>query len=326
MKIAIAGSGKIVPTFTDAASKVSDIEICAIYCREKSIDKGRKIAEECNFTKVYTDYDKMLQDNEIEFIYIALPNSLHFEFAKKALESGKNVICEKPFTLCKDEAQKLMDIAVSKKLFIFEAITTIHMPNYKLIKENLKKIAPIKIVSCNFTQYSSRYDNYLKKIVAPAFDPECGGGALTDLNIYNIHFVCGLFGRPQDIIYLANHGFNGVDTSGITLMKYDGFSGTLIAAKDSCGENISYIEGEKGYIKMIGNPNRVDKIEIHIKDNESKEYNLQTSTNRMTYELEEFNNIYKNKDYEALKELMQHTLNVVEVYEKAAASNKKSDC
>ncbi|WP_244834970.1 Gfo/Idh/MocA family oxidoreductase [Clostridium sp. BJN0001] len=322
MKIAIAGSGMIVPTFTDAAKNISDIQICAIFCREKSIEKAKKIAKENNFSKIYTDYDEMLKDSEIEFIYIALPNSLHYEFSLKALKAGKNLICEKPFTMSKKQTENLINIASENKLFIFEAITTIYMPNYKLIKEHLNKIGNVKIVSCNFTQYSSRYDNYLKKIIAPVFNPDLGGGVLPDLNIYNIHFVSGLFGSPTDAYYFANLGFNKVDTSGIIILKYDKFTASLTAAKDCFAESSCYIEGDNGYIKLNGTANEMNEIEIKIRDKEIKKYNVQKYSNRMTYELNEFNKIYKEKDFKKCSHFLSHTKDVIDIFEKALKNIK----
>lgn len=72
------------------------------------------------------------------------------------------------------------------------------------IKEHLDQLGDIKIVECNYSQYSSRYDAFKRGDIAPAFNPKMGGGALRDLNIYNIHFVVGLFGRPKTVQYLAN--------------------------------------------------------------------------------------------------------------------------
>ena len=70
------------------------------------------------------------------------------------------------------------------------------------------------MVQCNYSRISSRYRQYEQGIVLPAFDPACSGGCLYDINLYNLHFVTGLFGRPEEVDYYANLGFNGVDTSG----------------------------------------------------------------------------------------------------------------
>lgn len=87
---------------------------------------------------------------------------------------------------------------------MLEAITNQYLSNMTFIKEHLDQLGDIKIVECNYSQYSSRYDAFKRGDIAPAFNPKMGGGALRDLNIYNIHFVVGLFGRPKTVQYLAN--------------------------------------------------------------------------------------------------------------------------
>ena len=85
---------------------------------------------------IFYNYDELL-NSDVDAVYIGLPNNLHFEFAKKALEANKNVIVEKPFTSTYKEALILSDLAKQKQLFIFEAITNQYLPNYKKIKELL---------------------------------------------------------------------------------------------------------------------------------------------------------------------------------------------
>ena len=165
----------------------------------------------------------MLADPDIDLIYIATPNSLHYRQAKAALLAGKNVLCEKPFVPTVAEADELIRLAKERHLFLFEAITTAHHANYALVKEHLPDIGPLRIVSCTFCQYSSRYDALLSGQVPPVFDPACCGGALMDLNLYNVHFVVGLFGEPMSVSYHPNLYRNGIDTSGILLLEYPDF-------------------------------------------------------------------------------------------------------
>ena len=84
-------------------------------------------------------------------------------------------------------------------MFLWEAIINQYVPNFYKIKELLPKLGKIKIVECNFSQYSSRYNAFKEGNILPAFDYTKSGGALMDLNIYNIHFVVGLFGKPMNI-------------------------------------------------------------------------------------------------------------------------------
>ena len=199
MNIGILGTGSIARTMAAEFAKVPAFRCEAVCSRQQAT--GEALAQQFGIPKVYTDYDAMLADPDIELVYIATPNSLHYAQTKAALLAGKNVLCEKPFVPTVAEADELIALAKEKHLFLFEAITTAHHPNYALAKQYLDDIGSLRIVSCTFCQYSSRYDALLSGQVPPVFDPACCGGALMDLNLYNVHFVVGLFGEPMLVSY-----------------------------------------------------------------------------------------------------------------------------
>ncbi|MEF2608176.1 MAG: Gfo/Idh/MocA family oxidoreductase, partial [Faecalicoccus sp.] len=96
MRVGTIGSGVIVDRMIDAMKQTKDVEVVAVYSRTK--EKAEDYAQKHQIEKSYHDLEKMLQDITIDTIYVASPNSLHFEQSKRALQSGKHVICEKPFT------------------------------------------------------------------------------------------------------------------------------------------------------------------------------------------------------------------------------------
>lgn len=97
MKTAILGAGTIIPAFLEAAEKIEELENYAIFGQESDLPKMTEFQNEYGITKIYHDYDKLLEDREVEVVYVALPNHLHYVFAKKAAENKKHVIVEKPF-------------------------------------------------------------------------------------------------------------------------------------------------------------------------------------------------------------------------------------
>lgn len=309
MKIGTVGTGKIVEEFLDAVNEVENVECAAVYSRKEETARG--LADKYNIKRTYTNYEDLLKDEDINFIYIASPNSMHYEHAYKALQYGKNVICEKPFTSTVEEAEALIKLAKKTKLLLFEAITTLYLPNYKKIKEQLAALGELKLVQCNFSQYSSRYDKFLKGEVTNVFNPEFSGGALADINIYNLHFVIGLFGKAKEIKYTANVAGNGIDTSGIVTLRYNDFVCECTGAKDSESPSFAIIQGTKGYIKLNGQASRCFSFEIGS-GGKVETYNEQKFSNRMVYELIDFANIYDNNDLKKCYELLEHTLSVVE--------------
>lgn len=319
MKVATIGSGFIVEWFLTALNDIEGASCEAVYSRK--VETAKPLADKFQIDKIYTDLDEMYADSNIEFIYIASPNSLHFEHALQALKHGKHVICEKPFTSTARETKELIDLAKHNELMLFEAISTIHLPNYQIVKEEVKKLGKLKLVQCNYSQYSSRYKKLLDGETQNVFNPTFSGGALADINIYNLHFVMNLFGVPDSVCYTANLHENGIDTSGVLVMKYPDLIAECVGAKDSNSMNFVLIQGVNGYIHVEDGANGCKKV-ISCIDDKVTELNSQTKSNWLTYELAVFNNIFQSKDFARCYELLDYSCDVMKIFEQARKSGK----
>ena len=313
MNLGIVGAGMIVKDFLSFTHELPEIKLEAIVAR--NIENLRNLQSMYNIKEIFTDLDECLSSPSIDTIYVAVPNNLHYSVAKKALEAGKNVICEKPFTLNYHETVELFELAESKNLILIEAITNQYLPNYLEIKENLSEIGNIRLVECNFSQLSSRYEAFKKGIIAPVFDKNQGGGVLGDLNIYNIHFVVGLFGAPKNSEYYPNI-VREVDTSGILILEYDEFKVVCIAAKDTYNNSYANIQGDKGLIKVIGTLNEVPNYIIKNNEVEMK-VNKNIHKHRMYSEFKKFIDVIDNKDFDFMEKQKEHSLAVMEVIDKS---------
>ena len=313
MNLGIVGAGMIVKDFLSFTHELPEIKLEAIVAR--NIENLKNLQNTYNIKQIYTDLDECLSSPSIDTIYVAVPNNLHYSVAKKALEAGKNVICEKPFTLDYHETVELFELAESKNLILIEAITNQYLPNYLEIKENLSQIGNIRLVECNFSQLSSRYEAFKKGIIAPVFDKNQGGGVLGDLNIYNIHFVVGLFGAPKNSEYYPNI-VREVDTSGILILEYDEFKVVCIAAKDTYNNSYANIQGDKGLIKVIGTLNEVPNYIIKNNEVEMK-VNKNINKHRMYSEFKKFIDVINNNDFDFMKKQKEHSLAVMEIFYKS---------
>ena len=313
MNLGIVGAGMIVKDFLSFSHELTEIKLEAIVAR--NIENLKNLQNIYNIKQIYTDLDECLSSPSIDTIYVAVPNNLHYSVAKKALEAGKNVICEKPFTLNYHETVELFELAESKNLILIEAITNQYLPNYLEIKENLSQIGNIRLVECNFSQLSSRYEAFKKGIIAPVFDKNQGGGVLGDLNIYNIHFVVGLFGSPKNSEYYPNI-VREVDTSGILILEYDEFKVVCIAAKDTYNNSYANIQGDKGLIKVIGTLNEVPNYIIKNNEVEMK-VNKNIHKHRMYSEFKKFIDVIDNKDFDFMQKQKEHSLAVMEIFDKS---------
>lgn len=121
MQIGIVGAGMTVPWFLEAAKLIPEMEVRALFARKE--EKRKEICEKYQVPVAYDSYEKLLADQSIDVLYLPVPNHLHYSFTKQALEAGKHVILEKPFTVTCEEAKKLAELARVKGVVLFEAIT-----------------------------------------------------------------------------------------------------------------------------------------------------------------------------------------------------------
>lgn len=314
MRIGTVGTNFVVDGFFDAISKTENAEVVVIYSRAE--ETAQTFAAKHNLAKWYTDREAFLHDPEIDVVYVASPNSLHYQWSLDALNAGKGVICEKPFVATHAQCETLRNLAQQKGLFLVEAITIPSLPNFKLLHQHLDKIGPIKLVQLNFSQYSSKHKAFLEGKNPNVFNPAFAGGALMDINYYNLRFMLDLFGEPEDIHYLANLAENGIDTSGVLTMRYPGFVAEGVGAKDSRSENMVQIQGEKGYIKVPKESSRCISFTV-VTQNGEETINEQAEDNVLVYEMREFSEMYRNNDLAKRDELLEKTCRAMKWLEKA---------
>ena len=317
MRLSIVGTGMVVREALTALRDTEGITVVSICARPQSRAKAEALALEFAVPKVVTDYDAMLGEQEADFVYLGIVNSAHFDYARRAIDAGWHVIVEKPFTSTLAEAEELIARAHASRCYVFEAVTPLFLPNYQGLIAELPHLGLIRAVQANFSQYSSRYDRYLERDVAPCFDPRLSGGALYDLNSYNLALLISIFGRPKHTSYMANVGFNGIDTSGVLTLRYDGFVATATAAKDSSSPSFFMMQGEAGWIRVNGTPNELSSYTVCLRGKRPRKYALNRYAHRMTHEFERIHDIFSQKDYTQMEEGLRTTRTVMAVMEKA---------
>ena len=314
IRLGTMGSGVIVHSILDHVKNTDGISLEAVYSRTE--EKGRALAGEYGCSRVYTDMDAFLGTDEINTVYIATPNLLHYEQAKKALLAGKHVILEKPFCTKALQAEELIRLAKERHLLLVEAAPTTFLPNFQILKRELPRVGRVKLVLANYSQYSSRYDAVLRGEVPNIFNPAYAGGCLMDINFYNVYLNAALFGRPQKAVYYPNRHGELADTSGIMAMQYEGFVSTNAGAKDTWGVNFFQIEGEQGYIYIQDGSNGLARIRVVTKK-EDITYNQQDNPDRWYYEVQELTRLLLADDYDSIYSRLDITLKVTGIIEDA---------
>ena len=193
MKIGILGAGGIAVQMAKTVAGMKDVENYAVAAR--SFERAQAFAEKYGFSKAYGSYEEMLADPQVDLVYIATPHSHHYLHAKMCLEAGKNVLCEKAFTVNADQARKLFALAKEKNLLITEAIWTRYMPSRKMIDDIISSgvIGEVTAVTANLNYAISEVERIRK--------PELAGGALLDVGVYTINFASMVLGDKQQILY-----------------------------------------------------------------------------------------------------------------------------
>ena len=317
MNIGVIGTGKIAMQVTGSMKQVEGVKLYAVCSRKQ--ETGQRFADKMGIPNVYTDFDRMLNDENIDFVYIAAPNSLHYQYACNAVDHGKNIILEKPFCSNLKEAQDLIAKAKEKGVYLFEAITTLHSHNYKLLKEKLPEIGKVGQVQCNYCQYSSKMPAFLSGNVPNVFNLKFSGGTLMDINVYNIHFAVGLFGKPEKVTYYARKHENGIDLGGTLILEYPGMIVEGTAAKDVATVSRCVLVGDKGFIEVPGGANGEKAFDVTV-NNEIVHYDVDCEERRFVNEIEAFADIYNRDDMEACYRLMDETLDVMWCIEMAKKS------
>lgn len=321
MKLALLGTGMIVKEVLPVLQTIDGIELTAILSTDRSLPVAQELAANFAMAQATSNYEDILTNPEVDTIYIGTPNHTHYDYARQALLAGKHVICEKPFTLHAHELEDLVAIAEQHQIFLLEAITNQYLGNFTYLKAHLAELGDVKIVTCNYSQYSSRYDAFKRGEIAPAFNPDMGGGALRDLNIYNIHLVVGLFGQPLSATYLPNME-RGVDTSGILTMDYGHFKAVCIGSKDSSAVISSTIQGDRGSLTVNGPTNAMPTVTLSLNGQEALTSDHNSPHHRMHAEFVAFEAMIRTKDHAAAKAQLDHSRAVMQVLDMATAGGQ----
>ena len=260
----------------------------------------------------------MLAETEAGTVYLGVPNVLHAQMAEQALLAGRHVIVEKPLASNSREAERLSALARKLGLFLYEAVTTIYQPDYSALKSQLPRIGEVRLVSCNFSQYSSRYDAFRRGALPPVFDPAKSGGALMDLNLYYLHWLTGLFGAPDRISYRANME-RGIDVSGVLLLEYSSFQAVSIAAKDCSAPARYLIQGTEGSLIQDTTANVCGEVTLRGHDGSEERFHTPVQ-HRMEAEFRAFAGQMQAGNLEACYAALAHSVTVSRLLTEARQS------
>nr|WP_252727567.1 Gfo/Idh/MocA family oxidoreductase [Colwellia sp. C2M11] len=313
INMAIIGSNFIVDTFLTAATEVEDFNFYAIYSRQQATGEAKALQydyiNDGKKVKVFTDLAVMLDDDNIDAVYIASPNSFHAKQAIQCLNAGKHVLGEKPSASNSKELSEILSAAIENNCCFMEALMSLHLPNFSLVKQHIYRIGKPRKYFGQYCQYSSRYslalDSLAKNKLTPdkpsqipnTFLPEFANGALIDIGIYPLYPVVALWGEPDTISAQGVKLETGVDGAGDLQLNYGDKIANISYSKISNGENFVEFQGELGRLR-IEFVALMSKVELFLNNGSYELLSMNKGTNSdkgvienhqpMSYEISHF--------------------------------------
>jgi len=285
----ILGTGWIATEMGDALNRVNG-EIYAV-C-DTTLEKAQNYADQYGVQKAYGNADDMINDENIDIVYIATPHNLHYRFLVQALKAGKHVFCEKAITVNDKQLEEAVAIAKEKNLVICDGVTLFHMPLFKKLKEIVDsgQIGPVKMIQVNFGS-CKEYD-----VTNRFFSKELAGGALLDIGVYATSFArYFMSSKPNTVLTTANYFETGVDeTSGIILRNSEGQMAVMALTMRAKQPKRGVVAGELGYIEINNYP-RGDKATItYTSDGHVETIELGETEKALDYEVLDMQNYINN--------------------------------
>ena len=259
MKIGILGAGHISRSVAPTLVAMPEMECYAVSSR--SLEKAEEFARDFGFSKAYGSYAEMLSDPNVELVYVATPHSHHYEHMMLAIQYGKNILCEKAFTINAAQARAVRKAAAEKGVFVAEAIWPRYMPSRKVISDVLHSGI---IGTPNTLTGNLSYDiDEVRRIR----EPELAGGALLDIGVYGVNFALMHFGtdieRVESSVQMLPTGVDAMET--ITIFYRDGRMAVLTHSIYCRSDRKGMIHGDKGYmvVENINNPQSLSVYDVN---------------------------------------------------------------
>jgi dihydrodiol dehydrogenase / D-xylose 1-dehydrogenase (NADP) len=253
----IVGTGNAARNFAAGIRRLPDAELRGVVSRDRA--RAVLFARECGVTQACASIEDLLDDRDVDLVYIATPNSLHRTLCIAALEASKAVLCEKPFAVDAEEARDVIAAARRQRLFCMEAMWTRFLPAVRETRAlvDSQVAGEIRLMSASLG-YACAAD-----ATSPLFRREMGGGALLDLGVYAISFVSLVLGQPSSVVSGAYIGATGVDEQVSAVLSFASGAQAIIAVSlraDLPSEAV--IVGTEGQIRVHAPLYRPEKVSV----------------------------------------------------------------
>ena len=241
----IIGTGGIATAFATDLALMPDASLVAVGSRSQGT--AEDFGERFDVPHRHATYAGLVNDADVDAVYVSTPHPGHHDAALSAINAGKAVLVEKPFTMTANEASSLIDAARSHGVFLMEAMWARWLPHMVRVRELLasRALGDVRVVIADHNQWFARDPAFR------LFDPALGGGALLDLGIYPVSFASMVFGAPTRVTAVSDRAFTGVDATTSVILQYeDGAHSVLTTSLEVAGPNRAVIVGTEARIEI----------------------------------------------------------------------------
>lgn len=285
MKWGILATGTIAKKFASTVAQMEAEGETVLAVGSRHMQSAEAFAQQYAIPRCYDSYEALAADPEVEAVYIATPNTLHYENCRLCLEHGKHVLCEKPFTVNEAQARQLYQLAEEKHLFLMEAFWIWLLPLYTRLREILKAgtIGEVKHITCQygFVASGARKDR--------KFNSSLGGGALLDIGIYNLGFLRIITGQQPEKVETKHVHINEYGTDDYSDLRLIYPGGCVAESVQTIGQELvrnARIEGTKGSI-FLPDFQHAEQMTLEVEGHEPELIACPVDINGFEYEIRE---------------------------------------
>jgi predicted dehydrogenase len=309
----IIGLGKIANKFATDLVTIENIELVAVSSRSQQ--NADEFAAKYNCKKAYNSYLALVNDPEVDAVYIATPHSFHKEHAILCLQHKKAVLCEKPFAMNLQEVTEMITVAKENNVLLMEALWTFFLPHFNYVLEMVKsdKYGKLKEVEADFG-FKSKYD-----VESRLLKKEIGGGSLLDIGIYPIFAALATLGNPDSIEAKATFFETGADSECTIVFNYKEAKATLKSTLLEETPTEAIFTFEKAIIKIHSRFHEPASVTV-LENGKEETTDFDSKTFGYNYEAEHFSQLIREGKKESNIMTFEFSRNLITTLDKVRNS------
>jgi predicted dehydrogenase len=278
----IIGPGKIAKKFASAIPLAGNAVLHAV--ASNNAQRAQEFAQTHSAAKCYDNYEALVNDPDIDAIYIATPHAFHTENALLCLNHSKPVLCEKPMALNRKQVQQMLDASQKNNTFLMEAMWSRFLPHIQRVLELLQQgsIGAVKHVRADFGFYTPFDPN------SRLFNMALGGGSVLDIGVYPLALCLAVLGKPDQITATGKLAPTGADETCLAVLQYDnGATASAFSTVDTYTSLTAEIGGTEGTITIPTAWYKTNTFTLHRIGEEKQTFTFDPVTNGFEYQIRE---------------------------------------